>query len=180
MNRTQRCDTCSLPLPLTDSFFDRKSDSATGFRNTCKSCRKSGTLIAANGTKRIDDFTEAADNSLLDRAAVLLTLGPGSSIPHTAEVYEAAMKVFGGPSGYAAQLMSTYLAASPGSGVRKAILTLIQRMGKDTVDSGKATIRLDMLTDEELEAEAMSRLVNIVKQNPALVKQMLEEHGGAG
>lgn len=179
--RIQQCDKCGMNKPLTASFFDKKVDAGSGFRTTCKTCRKhermEQTEITTPKAGNMEQLLASGDLALVNKFGEMMTLGAagGTSVPHIAEVYESVMSAFGGPAGYAAQIVATYLAASPGSQVRQRVLTMIAKMAGDATESGKATIRLDLLTDEELDAVVKDRMMTAIRQRPGDIVKLLEE-----
>lgn len=179
---TQICDTCGDSLPLDAAHFDRKRGTSTGFRSTCKTCRheerSSGiTIPGASENNAAIDLNRKLDEKAIDALSSFVS-GPGTRVPHIAEMWEALAEVFGGPRGIAQQVMATYLAASPGSDRRVKIIGMLARMAASTTASGATTRRVEDMDDEELAkyvAESSVRMV--ATQSPVIIADIMRAAG---
>jgi hypothetical protein len=86
----------------------------------------------------------------------------GSNIPHTSEMLESVMSLFGGSQGLASAMAQQYYAAPPGGRIRTSILELIMRLVVKTAETGGTTKPASLMTDEELEVALSQRLENVV------------------
>jgi hypothetical protein len=157
----QTCDKCQSELPVTAYYFDRDAQEPSGFRKTCKVCRK-------NKEKRVKDLeisaaVEQFDKMALNMLAKASSVRGGANIPHVAECFEQLMYLAGGASGFAQHVWYTFLSAPPGSQQRVKILTLMKDFAVKTTDSGAAKKPLDMMTEEELKIELDRREARILK-----------------
>ena len=159
----QKCDKCQSELPVTAYYFDRDQQEPSGFRKTCKVCRK-------NKEKRVNDLEIAAAVEQFDKLALRTLekaiIGGGANIPHVAEVFEQIMQLAGGASGYARTLWLTFLSSPPGSNQRVKLLSLMKDFGVKTTETGAAKKPLDMMTEEELKIELDRREARILRINP--------------
>ena len=168
----QKCDACGVLLPLTPAYYDRCRDSGTGYRTTCKVCRSEERRKESRGRFKVSPKAAAAIERIEEGAASALDAfvpSQGSRVPHTAELWEALASIFGGPGGIAQHVMSSYMAAQPGSPQRAKILSQVIRLGTEVSKSGDATKPIDMMTDDELVAALHSCLDTQIESNPELL-----------
>ena len=155
----KECNRCRVMYPLSKEFWHRNNHSNDGFRNTCRMCRAEE--VEQKRREKIDDRIQSVENDgveLLDKLA-----HGGSEVPHIAETFQRIMEAFGGPGGFAPQLIATYYRAAPGSQLRQRIMSDIMRLNVKVSDSGAAKRSLDEITTEELDREMekkMSEFVN--------------------
>lgn len=179
---TQVCDQCGDDLPLDASHFDRKRGTSTGFRSTCKTCRHeeraSGITVPDESGK---SKAIAVGNKFDEEALTTLQSfvgGPGTRVPHVAEVWEAFNAAFGGPFGIARHTMMTFLASPPGSDRRVKILGMLARIAASTTASGATTKRVEDMTDEELsDFVSASSVRMLATQSPTVLADILRSAG---
>jgi hypothetical protein len=128
--------------------YDRKGDTADGFRDVCKLCRKEE---RESKTQAMVPVMREIEDQALDVLSKISTQTKGLSVPHMAELFEAMMEAFEGPAGLARHCLATFLASKPGGPVRQKILSDIIRLGQKTTETGMAQVAMDKLTTEELE-----------------------------
>lgn len=160
------CDSCGMSLPLTATMFDRDNSDAQGFKRICKQCRSEQRQKRAD--KELDERITQFDKkslALLDRA-----VAEGSDIPHIGEIFENVIRLVGGVGGFAGHLVAQMLATKIGSKERSAILKLIVTMAERVTESGVATVRLDMLTDEDLEKLHRKKLELLLGQSKVIAE----------
>ncbi len=145
----RECKTCHVKFPLTKDFWHRDNSSSDGYRKICKMCRAEE--LEKKRKDEVDDRLkklEDAGFSMLDNL-----VNGGSEVPHMAETFQRIMEAFGGPGGFASQLMSTYFRAAPGSQQRQRILDSVLRLNIKVSESGAAKKSLEEMTNEELDKE---------------------------
>lgn len=155
----KECNRCRVLYPLSKDFWHRNNHATDGYRNTCRMCRAEEVEQKRREDidGRIKDLEEGGVK-LLDQ----LSQG-GSEVPHIAETFQRIMEAFGGPGGFAQQLIATYYRAAPGSQLRQRIMSNIMRLNVKVSESGAAKRSLDEITTEELDREMekkMSEFVN--------------------
>jgi hypothetical protein len=99
----------------------------------------------------------------------------GSSIPHTSEMLESLMTLFGGSQGLASAMAQQYYAAPPGGRIRTSILEMIMRLVVKTAETGGTTKPTSLMTDDELESAITQRLENVVSAHKSLA--YIQENG---
>ena len=197
--RLFECDTCGEDLPLDASHFDRKHDTPTGFRTTCKVCRaenrrNNGLQAKSPGLNKTEkELDEQLEKLEGDSVQLLKAFTPGASsrVPHTAEMWESVARIFGGADGLARHIYSNYLAAGVGSVKRIGILSQAIKLGMEVTRSGDATKPIDMMTDDELvqaldgilEEQILNRpdllLRKIAERNPEAMRDFAREAASA-
>ena len=145
------CEACGEPKKMA-SF--RKSKTGEGHDYVCKGCQQK---IAKN--RRLERLETQACKSFLAKAR-----GGGSDIPHTSEMLESIMTLFGGSHGFAAMLSHQYHSAPPGGRIRNQVLEMIVRLTGKVAESGATRAPVSLMSDEELEAELNNRLQTAVIQ----------------
>jgi hypothetical protein len=143
------CEACGEPKKMA-SF--RKSKTGEGHDYVCKGCQQK---IAKN--RRLERLETQACKSFLAKAR-----GGGSEIPHTSEMLESIMSLFGGSHGFAAMLSHQYHSAPPGGRIRNQVLEMIVRLTGKVAESGATRAPVSLMSDEELEAEIEKRMENAV------------------
>ena len=145
------CEACGEPKKMA-SF--RKSKTGEGHDYVCKGCQQK---IAKN--RRLERLDTQACKSFLAKAR-----GGGSDIPHTSEMLESIMTLFGGSHGFAAMLSHQYHSSPPGGRIRNQVLEMIVRLTGKVAESGATSAPVSLMSDEELEAELNNRLQTAVIQ----------------
>lgn len=155
----QKCNKCQGEFPITAYYFDRDQQEPTGYRKTCKVCRK-------GEGKRLGDLELAETVSRVDKMALRLLekaigeIGRGSNIPHVGEVFEEMMQIMGGAKGYATRVALAIMSAPAGSNQQMKGLSIVKDFAIKATDTGAAKKPVDLLTDEELELELKKRESN--------------------
>ena len=148
----KECNRCRVMYPLMKDFWHRNNHSTDGFRNTCRMCRSEE--VEEKRKEDIDSRIKTLEEGGIDILGQL-TQG-GSEVPHMAETFQRIMEAFGGPGGFAQQLIATYYRAAPGSQLRQRIMSDIMRLNVKVSDSGAAKRSLEEVTSEELD-DAMEK-----------------------
>lgn len=134
-------------------FFDVDTKNKDGFKRICKSCRSEQRLV-----KKIAERNQRLQHIDQRIVGLLNQARPGGTeVPHIAEVFSKIVQLMGGANGLAMSVVQTYVQAPPGSPTRQKMLAHILHVAKSTTDSGAAKVPLEMLNEEELEAEIIRR-----------------------
>lgn len=157
MAELKRCEgVCGRICEMTDAaqFFDVDQRNKDGFKMLCKACRSEQGVLqeSAAAMKQLEHI----DKAILRRLANARPGGP--NVPHSADLLERIYTIIGGANGMATLLMKTFLQAAPGSPTQQKILAQIMALTHQNTEVGGAKKPVDMLTDEELDAE-IDRLV---------------------
>lgn len=148
----RQCEACQQVFPLTPAKWPRVPGSQQAFRYTCKTCHKKKKQKA-----KMDRLEGAAVEAYLAK-----TISGGSNVPHTAELLESIMHYFGGTNGFASILLKQYFESPAGSRMRNSILEMIVRLAAKNTEQGGAKKPVQLLSEEELEAEINKRLEQAV------------------
>ena len=89
----------------------------------------------------------------------------GSKIPHSAELLENVLELFGGVEGFSASMMRHYYESKPGGAMRGKIIELIARLVTTNADQGGSKLPLEMWSEEELQSELDQRLKEATKRS---------------
>lgn len=174
---TKECTRCAQELPATEQYFDKDSHSEDGFRKQCKMCRADLRKAKREENKRarIKKLGEMIDQ--LDRRALeaMKRISAAdikhSRCPHIASFLEELMDAYGGPDGFARHYIGTYLAAAPGSDMRRKMLDRVLVLAKAVTESGAAERPLDRMSNDELlkkKQEIEQRLISHLKLHTEL------------
>jgi len=153
----QECRECALEFPLTLDHWHRDAAERTGFRTICKACRKKKIETARDTT--IIDAVGRLDTRIVESLAATPT-DKFSRIPHSAEIFESIMELFGGPKGFAMHYMATFASSKPGSSIRQKMLRDMLLLSNKVTEMGASTKDLRELSQEELEHE-MTEVISI-------------------
>lgn len=159
------CETCGSVKRLTPGNFPRVPGTQHTMRPVCRICYKN------QKNKRAMDRMESNAASLFVKKAAR----GGSSIPHTSEMLESLMTLFGGSQGLASAMAQQYYAAPPGGRIRTSILEMIMRLVVKTAETGGTTKPTSLMTDDELESAITQRLENVVSAHKSLA--YIQENG---
>lgn len=142
-------------------FFDADKNLKSGFKSICKACRAEQRVMreSSDALRRLDHI----DDAVLNRLANARMGGP--NVPHSADLLERVYSLIGGVNGMAALLMKTYITAKPGSPTQQKILGQIITLTQKVTDSGHAKKPIDLLTDDEVDAE-IERLLRMKRLPP--------------
>jgi hypothetical protein len=138
-----------------------------GFQHICNECFK-----AQRAKRKQDRMERRAVTKFVKTASVARG---GSNIPHTSEMLESIMALFGGVNGMANTMAMQYYAASPGSRIRNQILEMIMKLVARTAETGGTAKPTTLMSDAEIEAAISQRLENAVSAHRNL--SYLQEHG---
>ena len=152
----RRCEECEEDLELKKENFACVRGTHANFERICRKCKK--TLEAK------------AKMQALEAAAVekFIEVGGtgGSDVPHTSEMLESMMRVFGGTNGFANLVAKQYFDCKPGSRLRNSTLEMVTRLATKNTEHGGAKKPMELMTEEELEEQITQRI-----QNAALFQQ---------
>lgn len=161
----RQCRKCGRHLDDTPDFFRPRPDGTANER--CRDCVRQKRL---KRTEREQAGRSAALNKIetngIDRMLRVATTG-GSSIPHSAEMVESIMEYFGGVRGFAAIFAKQYWECPPGGAMRSKMLECVGRMVTQNTSDGGAVKPLDLMSEDELEAEIHRR----VRQQALLISR---------
>lgn len=147
MEEVKACSKCGKKYPLTEKFWHR---SKGAFHTRCRKCRnkkqKDGRTIRAQ--KKLAEIERGAVDTFIAAARV-----GGTNVPHSAELLEVAMKYFGGVEGFVTAFMKQFYDAPAGGAFRTKQLDSILRLITQNTAMGGAKKPLELMTEEELEAQ---------------------------
>lgn len=150
---SQACLSCGQPRPLNEDWFDRDAEKPSGFKATCKSCRKE-----QRKRKKGKDFESLARRQEMSAGkAIALLADGGSNCPHSAQALESIMSLLGGTQGMAKLFVTDYFAAAPGSQMRDRKLAALLKLISEVTASGAAKLPKHLMADEDIDRE-MERL----------------------
>lgn len=171
MSDLKVCIACKQSLPATKKYFHKSKD---GYHARCRECRNkqlSGQRKQKRN-KKLDEIEKGAVKHFVAVARV-----GGAHIPHSSELLEVVMEYFGGVRGFANAFMKQFYDAPIGGAFRTKMLDSVVRLVTNNTAMGGAKKPLDLMSEEELEAELrrqvleaamqMSR-VEVVNEVPAL------------
>lgn len=147
MAEYRACVKCGKTQELTSQFWHKSKD---GFHARCRQCRNKQ-VKADRQTKTQKKLAE------IERGAVDLFLASarigGANIPHSSELLECMMKYFGGVEGFSRAFMKQFFDAPAGGAFRTKQLDAILRLIVNNTAMGGAKKPLELMTEEELEAQ---------------------------
>lgn len=144
---TRCCTECGQGKPWTPANFPKVKGSDQ-LQLICRSCRrKKSTRV------KLDKLERQAVERYVMRASA-----GGSTIPHSAEVLESIVNLFGGSDGLASVMVKQYYDAPPGGRIRSQTLEMITRLTLKNTELGGAKRPLTMYTEDELNAELENKI----------------------
>lgn len=149
---TRQCDTCGNVYDLTPKFFPRRPGTQSTFRPSCKKCWREQAR-----KKKLNKIEAKAVDAFVTRV-----VSGGANVPHTAELLESLMHLFGGVNGFASMAMKHYWDAKPGSRIRSSVLEMVVRLATKNTEQGGAKKPIQLYSEEELEKEINHRLEQAV------------------
>ena len=170
---SKECRQCSVIYPITKEFWHRDNSSTDGFRHTCKMCRAED--LEDKRKEEIDSRLKKLEEGGFDLLDKLVQ--GGSNVPHMAETFQRIMEAFGGPGGFAQQLIATYYRATPGSQQRQRILDSIMRLNNKVSESGAAQKSLEELSNEELDQEIEKSIQQYADPDITTLYKLSPAHG---
>ena len=147
MSEYKTCISCGVSYPQTSANFHKAKD---GFHARCRKCRNKK-IRGDRKTKR-NRKLEEIEKGAVDLFVASARIG-GASIPHSSELLEVLMDYFGGVRGFANAYMKQFYDAPVGGAFRTKMLDSVVRLVVGNTAMGGAKKPLELMTDEELEAE---------------------------
>lgn len=152
----KKCEgTCGMlcELDRAAEFFDVDAENKDGFKKVCKACRSEQRLLRkmAERNRQLETIDQRIVG-LLNQARP-----GGSEVAHIAEIYAKIAALMGGPNGLAMAAVQTYVQAEPGSPTRQKMIGQFLQLANNVTQSGAAKVPLELLSEEELEAEIIRR-----------------------
>jgi hypothetical protein len=145
----QACVRCSHVRPLTEDWWDRDAEKATGFKTTCKGCRKEQRMMKRQHNLR---HISKKQGTTVGKALAQMDDG-GSNCPHSAELMEKVVSLLGGVNGFAKILVAELFSAPPGSQMRQRALAGLLKLTTDVTASGAAKVPKHLMDDEDIDRE---------------------------
>lgn len=141
------CVGCGASYPATTANFHKSKD---GLHSHCRKCRnkKERGLRKKKRNKKLEEIEKGAVELFTSAARI-----GGANIPHTSELTEVIMEYFGGVRGFANMFMKQYLDSPVGGAFRTKMLESVVRLVKDNTAMGGSKKPLELMSEEELEAE---------------------------
>ena len=147
MSDYKACVGCGNSYPATSENFHKSKD---GLHSHCRKCRNKKARGARK--KKRNRKLEELEKGAVDLFLAAARIG-GSNIPHSSELTEVIMEYFGGVRGFANAWMKQYLEAPVGGAFRTKMLESVVRLVKDNTAMGGSKKPLELMSEEELEAE---------------------------
>lgn len=147
MSTYKTCIQCGTSHPATTENFHKSKD---GLNPRCRRCRNAKLKGERKHVrnKRLAKIEQSAIDSFIQASR----LG-GANIPHSSELLEILMEYFGGVRGFANAYMKQYYDAPVGGAFRTKMLDSLVRLVVGNTAMGGAKKPLELMTEEELEAE---------------------------
>jgi len=146
------CEICQQALVLSPKNFKRTPGTQHTYQRICIPCNK-----LARQRKKLAKIESGALDSFMERAA-----NGGATVPHTAELLESILTMFGGTNGFASMMLKQFFDAPPGSRMRTSIMEMILRLATKNTEQGGAKKPVTLMSDEELEEAINDRLQQAV------------------
>lgn len=147
MAEYRACVKCGVTYALTPEYFHKSKD---GFHARCRKCR--------NKQVKADRLTKSQKKLVeIEKGAVDLFIAAsrvgGTNIPHSSELLECMMKYFGGVEGFSRAFMKQFFDSPAGGAFRTKQLDSLLRLIVNNTAMGGAKKPLELMTEEELEAQ---------------------------
>lgn len=147
MAEYRACVKCGKSHELTPAHWHKSKD---GFHARCRACR--------NKQVKADRLTKSQKKLVeIEKGAVDLFIAAarvgGTNIPHSSELLECMMKYFGGVEGFSRAFMKQFFDAPAGGAFRTKQLDSLLRLIVNNTAMGGAKKPLELMTEEELEAQ---------------------------
>jgi hypothetical protein len=153
MESRKACIECGVVYPETTTHFHKSKD---GFHGRCRKCRNKKERNARK--KKQNNKLAEIERGAVDLFVSAARLG-GSNIPHSSEVLEVMMTYFGGVAGFANVYMKQFYDAPVGGAFRTKMLDSLLRLITNNTAMGGAKKPLELMTEEELEAESRRQIM---------------------
>jgi len=151
----QDCSKCGRSLPLTEQHWYRDNRRQNGFKRICKSCFNG--QQEALRDRSLEDRIACLDAKMIARLERMVAIEqPG--IPHLAKFFETAVRACGGVDGLVQHMMAGMLMSKAGGETRRKYVQMIWEASQKLSEMGLAKVPVDLLSDEDLEAEIQKRL----------------------
>jgi hypothetical protein len=147
------CIECGLPWPATTTYYHKSKE---GFHARCRKCRNKKLKHDRKKKKntKLDEIEKGAVKTFVTAARV-----GGANIPHSSELLEVLMEYFGGVRGFGNIFMKQFFDAPVGGAFRTKMLDSVLRLVKDNTAMGGAKKPLELMSEEELEAELRRQVI---------------------
>lgn len=152
------CVGCKQSLPATKKYFHKSKD---GFHSRCRDCRNQyvSSQRKQQRNKKLDEIEKGAVKHFVSAARV-----GGAHIPHSSELLEILMEYFGGVRGFSNAFMKQYYDSPVGGAFRTKMLDSVLRLVTTNTAMGGAKKPLDLMSEEELEAELRRQVIEAAMQ----------------
>ena len=147
MSDYKTCVECGTSYPATTKNFHKSKD---GLHSRCRKCRNKQGRVARK--KKQNRKLEEIEKGAVDLFVASARIG-GANIPHSSELLEVLMEYFGGVRGFANAYLKQYYDAPVGGAFRTKMLDTVVRLVKDNTAMGGSKKPLELMSEEELEAE---------------------------
>lgn len=147
MSDYKTCIGCGTSYPATPANFHKSKD---GLHAHCRKCRNK--KAKSSRKKKRNRKLEEIEKGAVDLFIASARIG-GANIPHSSELLECLMEYFGGVRGFANAFFKQYFDSPVGGAFRTKMLESVIRLVKDNTAMGGAKKPLELMTEEELEAE---------------------------
>lgn len=141
------CVGCGNSFPATTKNFHKSKD---GLHSHCRKCRNKKARGARKHkrNRKLEEIEKGAVDLFIASARI-----GGANIPHSSELLEVMMEYFGGVRGFANAYLKQFYDAPVGGAFRTKMLDSIVRLVVGNTAMGGAKKPLELMTEEELEAE---------------------------
>ena len=147
----RNCTECGMKKPWTHANFAREQGGSK-LQLVCRPCKqqvKTRSKLAKMERNALKHFLSRASKG-------------GNDIPHSAEMLEGVVSLFGGAHGLASAMLKQYYDAAPGGRIRSQMLEMITRLTLKNTELGGAKKPLELYTQEELEEEMAKTVRQVV------------------
>jgi hypothetical protein len=152
------CIECGLSWPATTTYYHKSKD---GFHARCRKCRNS--KLRGERKKKSNSKLDEIEKGAVKLFVASARLG-GANIPHSSELLEVLMEYFGGVRGFANAYMKQYFDAPVGGAFRTKMLDSMVRLVTNNTAMGGAKKPLDLMSEDELEAELRRQVMEAAMQ----------------
>ena len=152
------CIGCGLSWPATTTHFHKSKD---GFHARCRRCRNQ--KIKGERKKKRNKKLDEIEKGAVSLFVASARLG-GANIPHSSELLEILMEYFGGVRGFGNTFMKQYFDAPVGGAFRTKMLESVMRLVTNNTAMGGAKKPLELMSEEELEAELRRQVMEAAMQ----------------
>ena len=147
MSGYKACIQCGESYPATTENFHKSKD---GYHARCRKCRNA--RLKGERKQVRNRRLAKIEKSAIDSFIKASRLG-GANIPHSSELTEVIMEYFGGVRGFANAFMKQFYDSPVGGAFRTKMLDSVVRLVKDNTAMGGSKKPLELMSEEELEAE---------------------------